>query len=571
MAGGRLTAGKAAQTIVFDGRAHGLYVRERGLDWNEINGLAKEYKQREANHNRTHAERHAYQDLIRYRAANQQSAHAWERVYTEQGLQKVEQKQPHKIYQANNEKKINIAKAFSQQRDELAFKIQENIAVYEPFLDELKINRQRLEKSAARYQAFQEQQPQQEQSTFQVKDSMIYLAASTLENLKQYMEVRQTIRSRVHPPGSPERKHLEISQYEFAQALRKESTLWEAINTYAPERMPSVDVKQIENEIAQNRFSPKTLKPLDWDTTREIQDYEEQIKTAEFKKIEHTLPVTFKIVDNRIVLPEFFLEKLNQYFEVEKSIGDTLKWKDEGAAKHARDVGYANKLRLAQDLTKEQHLWDKCEEMAQGLYKFPEFTQIKEQLAQNRLEPMSLKRIYLRLDEQITEAQEKTQFRNQYLPEKATETQEQQESSFKLKENGQIVLTAALREKITVYLVGEDSIRAKQKEAQAARDEHYKSLSKELKADKEAHQTLAKTLLQEKELWAEAEKITKKVVIVDPLKSTELVAQLKNTAGIDAKLIQQLHQDLRGHEYREHQAIHEKLSWSHSMGRGMAY
>ncbi len=216
------------------------------------------------------------------------------------------------------------------------------------------------------------------------------------------------------------------------------------------------------------------------------------------------------------------------------------------------------------------HLWDKCEEMAQGLYKFPEFTQIKEQLAQNCFEPMSLKSIDLKLDEQVTEAHEKTQFRNQYLPGKATEIQKQLEPSFTLKENGQIVLTTALQEKITAYLTGEDSIHAKQQEAQAARDEHYQSLSKELKADKEAHQTLAKTLLQEKELWAGAEKITKKVVIVDPLKSTELMTQMKG-AGIDAKLIQQLHQDLRGHEYREHQAIHEKLSWSHSMGRGMSF
>ena len=394
MAGGRLIAGKAAQPIVSDGRAHGLYVRERGLDWNEISGFAKEYKQREANHNRTHVERQAYQDLIRYRAANQQSAHAWERVYTEQGLQKVEQKQPHKIYQTNNEHKINIAKTFSQKRDELAFKIQKNIAAYAPFMDELKINRQRLEKAATHYQA---KQPEKEVAAFQIKEGMVHLSAPLLDTLNQYMEARQALRGNLRQFSPAELAAINVSKYEIAETLQKESSLWEAMSSFEPAKFVLVDVIQVKEQIALNTFTPQNLKNLDRDIKLTIGDHERKIKDAELKKIEHTLPVQFSIIDDRVRLPDFFREKLTQYFEIDAAIYKKNPVANEVTSERIRDVNYANKLRLAHDLMKEKHLWDRCEEMTKGIFKLPESPEVEARIKNDRLDAASLRSLYVEI------------------------------------------------------------------------------------------------------------------------------------------------------------------------------
>ena len=166
-----------------------------------------------------------------------------------------------------------------------------------------------------------------------------------------------------------------------------------------------------------------------------------------------------------------------------------------------------------------------------------------------------------------------TKFRNKYRPEKAIETDncEQKAASFSTKENGKIELTPALQQKISTYFSRQEFIDAKEKELQAASYSDRNTIRETIKAHKLQQNALNKTLLKEKELWAEAEKITKRVVILDYLKPRDLQIEMKEGAGFDAKTIQLLHQDLRGKEYSRHQALHEKLSYSHSMGGGQGY
>ncbi len=571
IAGGRLAAGKAAQPIVSDGRAHGLYVCERGLDWSEINGLAKEYTQREANHKHTPAERQAYQDLIRYRAANQQSAHAWERVYTEQGLQKVEQKQPYKIYQANNEKKINIAKAFSQQRDELAFKIQENIIAYEPFCDELKINRQRLEKSVLHYRAVQAKQPK-EMQLFQTEGEIVRLSPPILDQINQYMIARINYITLF----GEEKKAAEQLRVSLAKDLVKIEPLWAEVKKNSIEERAPIDTPEENEQRQNNTLTAQNLRNIYTNMVKEIHHQEWLAKEPEREAekqaqeaLERSQPVQYKLEGNHFIFPKFFHEKLMQYVETQEALSKSIRNLPHDTYEKERlfDIASANRLSISEELMKEAHLWGHVKELSKHLYPSPPYKIVEAQIRENRIEPLSLETVFREIKEEVSESKVMTKAREKYLPETKNETvAPEQAASFSVQDE-RFILSPSLQEKIDAYLAGIKEVNLREDVMHAVPQGHWSKAFDTFKSVKEKQLVLAKEVLKESELWEAAEKITKRVIVADHLKPEVLQAQMKRESGVDAKVIQQLRQDVGGHQYREHRDIHQSLEWSHSLGR----
>lgn len=146
-----LAAGKIAEGLVLEGKSHGLYMRERGLSWSTVYGLAKEYRKHAFYQKLSDADKRLYHDVTAYQSLNQSVGRSWERVFKKPEdliAQAHAKKDP-----VHQQKKIDIAKAFSQKRDELAFKIQANFEAYRPFLEKFKVRIDRLQKAARHFSA----------------------------------------------------------------------------------------------------------------------------------------------------------------------------------------------------------------------------------------------------------------------------------------------------------------------------------------------------------------------------------------------------------------------------------